>query len=141
MAKIRTCMVDGKQYTYCPHCGKDNPNETWRFLYCSDGCKDIDYVLSDYRTKKINIASAYEKLSSMSLPSDNSMTKYVVNEIREIMAYKPSFTSEPTYSYKKKNRKNNKNVVENKIVNDDLTEEKIDVDSILDSITSENFSL
>ena len=63
----RKCIVDAKQYNYCPHC-KDNPNETWRFLFCSENCRDIYHVLELWVAKKLTSEQAREQLNNYELP-------------------------------------------------------------------------
>ena len=43
----RVCFVDGTPYHYCPGCG-GNPEETWRFLYCSTNCMMIEKLWEQY---------------------------------------------------------------------------------------------
>lgn len=83
----RKCIVDAKNYNYCPHC-KDNPNETWRFLFCSENCRDIYHTLEDWVAKKITSDVAREQLNNYTLPPLESMKTALRMNIQQI--YKES---------------------------------------------------
>lgn len=86
MAKQRTCLLCGKQYEYCPHCGKHNPTETWRFLYCSENCNQIDNIISAYKANKISASEAKSRLSILSVPPLSAITNYVRPLLEQIYA-------------------------------------------------------
>lgn len=44
----RICFVDGTHYRYCPSCREFDPNQTWRMLYCSQNCWDIEELWEKY---------------------------------------------------------------------------------------------
>lgn len=67
MAKIRECLVDKVQYQYCPHCNGNNSAETWRFLFCSDNCRNINSVFEGVRDNKISEDEARTRLASCNL--------------------------------------------------------------------------
>lgn len=146
MAKIRTCMVDRKQYTYCPKCGKDNPNETWRFLFCSDNCRQIYHVVEDYKKEKISISEANSKLNNFSITDKENLGEYIIAPLTEILNYNPT----SVYKSSKKNRKNKNNtditdtvIPVEEIVNDIITEENkiesLDIPTETDSVTDDIF--
>lgn len=86
MAKERTCLVCGKKYEYCPHCGQHNPHETWRFLFCSENCNKIDNVIASYRSKEISASEAKGKLSVLSVPQLSGVTDYIRPFLEQINA-------------------------------------------------------
>lgn len=63
----RICFVDWTKYRYCPSCG-GNPDETWRFLFCSENCRAIEKLWEDYyRDQSISREMALERASKLDL--------------------------------------------------------------------------
>ena len=52
-AKMRTCVVCGKQYEYCNKCRKYENLPLWMFTFCSERCKSIYNITSNYEDKRI----------------------------------------------------------------------------------------
>lgn len=99
MDKTRICCIDNTSYEYCPRCGKSNPNEKWRFLYCSEDCKELDRIVREYKNKTITIEKANEELKKIKVPA----TSNVQATVDEIMAYiKPVI--EPVFKKKEKKK-------------------------------------
>lgn len=132
MAHERKCIIDNKIYEYCPRCG-NNPNETWRFLYCSEDCRNADTIIKKFKANKISALEARNELSAYEFDKNNG-TVYTTPLFAEI--YKDeTFTIEaPVESVvveeipvpvvegpRRNSKKNNKRNWEKKeIVNDDL---------------------
>ena len=104
----RKCIVDAKQYNYCPHC-KDNPNETWRFLFCSENCRDIYHILEDWVAKKITSDAAREKLNNYTLPPLETLKTALRSNIEQI--YKDTETKEEVKPQTKKRGRRKKILV------------------------------
>lgn len=49
----RSCILCGKVYEYCNSCSAFQDKPVWMFSYCSEDCKDITALLTDYIYNKI----------------------------------------------------------------------------------------
>lgn len=85
--KIRKCIVDLTEYKYCPSCG-DNPDETWRFIYCSENCRGIDKVLQGVVSGRLTELEAQEELKNYTV-NINKMCKSTKNLLEKIYSVKP----------------------------------------------------
>lgn len=108
MSKLRKCIVDKTQYKYCGNCKDYNPNETWRYLYCSENCRQIYHTLDAYKAKKINEEEAISILEKLDLSNKDNFTDLANKQFEKIYPK----------GDKKINAKKVANVVENKIVID-----------------------
>lgn len=65
----RRCIVapNKHHYVYCPSCGKGDIKESWRFLYCSDNCREIYKVCEDFVNERIDGKQANDRLKSLDL--------------------------------------------------------------------------
>lgn len=86
----RTCIVCGKLYEYCPHCGKGKPEEGWRNLYDSKECRSIFRICSDYAFKHITAAEAKSRLSKYNVGDGSGYSEDIRNNIRVINAEAPA---------------------------------------------------
>ena len=76
----RTCFVCGNSYRYCPTCGGDDPKETWRFLYCSENCHEIEHIWEDcFRDKNCSTEDAAIRL----MDCDISRLEFYRDQIRD----------------------------------------------------------
>lgn len=76
----RTCFVCRNQYKYCPTCGGDDPKETWRFLYCSENCREIEHIWEDcFRDKNCSTEDAAIRL----MDCDISRLEFYRDQIRD----------------------------------------------------------
>ena len=64
---VRTCCVCHKEYSFCLCNPEDRNKPTWYFAYCSENCKDIYTVTSDYEDKKISADYAKKQLDKLDL--------------------------------------------------------------------------
>lgn len=65
---LRTCCVCRKEHLFCPQCRPEDRNKpTWYFAYCSENCKDIYTVTSNYEDKKISADDAKTQLDKLDL--------------------------------------------------------------------------
>nr|DAG57829.1 MAG TPA: DNA gyrase inhibitor [Caudoviricetes sp.] len=65
---LRMCCVCHEEYSFCPVCNSEDRNKpTWYFAYCSENCKDIYTVTSDYEDKKISADDAKKQLDKLDL--------------------------------------------------------------------------
>lgn len=54
MATKRICHTCGKQYEYCPACGKYRSLPKWMINWCGQECKDVFDVLTNYHMGDAN---------------------------------------------------------------------------------------
>ena len=65
---LRTCCVCRREHLFCPQCRPEDRNKpTWYFAYCSENCKDIYAVTSDYENNKISADEAKTQLNKLDL--------------------------------------------------------------------------
>lgn len=65
---LRTCCVCHIEHQFCPVCNpEDRKLEPWHFAYCSENCKDIYEVTSEYENGRLSANDAKEKLDKIDL--------------------------------------------------------------------------
>ena len=85
----RTCIVCGATYTFCPHCGDESRREeTWRMIYCSNDCRQIFGIVTDYLNKHIDLREARHRLGFVSLKNQDSFDEDIRKSIEEILTAK-----------------------------------------------------
>lgn len=87
MALDRKCVIcpDKHHYKYCNNCSGYNPIETWRFVFCSQNCRDIYRILSDYSSKQITTEEAKEALQKCDLSDLEFYQKSIKKSIQDIL--------------------------------------------------------
>ena len=50
----RSCILCGKVYEYCNSCSAFQDKPVWMFSYCSEDCKDMTSLLTDYIYNKVS---------------------------------------------------------------------------------------
>lgn len=50
----RSCILCGKVYEYCNSCSAFQDKPVWMFSYCSEDCKDVTSLLTDFIYNKIS---------------------------------------------------------------------------------------
>ena len=50
----RSCILCGKVYEYCNSCSAFQNKPVWMFSYCSEDCKDMTSLLTDYVYNKVS---------------------------------------------------------------------------------------
>lgn len=97
MAKTRTCLICGNKYEYCPNCDRDRLKPTWYFLFCSEKCHDLDYILSQNTAGNLSITEAQKELKKIVFNKEEILDEDVKSHIDKIMNYKEKKVSkEPT---------------------------------------------
>ena len=65
---LRICCVCRGEHIFCPQCRPEDRNKpTWYFAYCSENCKDIYAVTSDYENGNISADEAKVQLDKLDL--------------------------------------------------------------------------
>lgn len=90
MAKDRKCIVcpDKHIYKYCSHCAGYNSKETWRYLYCSQNCRGIYNLATDFSRGNISGSDAKKELEKYDLSDLEFFNSTIKNEIKEILSVK-----------------------------------------------------
>ena len=83
----RTCIICGKNYTYCPVCNSGDANKpTWYFIFDGQNCHDIYEVCTQYRDGEIDAITAYEKISKLDISNIKDFYEATRIQIEEIIA-------------------------------------------------------
>lgn len=113
----RSCILCGKVYEYCNSCSAFQNKPVWMFSYCSEDCKDITSLLTDY---------VYNKVSK-----DEAKQIIETKDTSRHMQYKGSYGK--TY-------KEIMGMVDTEISNDDKIEEKKNVEEIKKDMANDTVS-
>ena len=90
MAKgMRTCIICGTNYTYCPKCGKGDKNETWRYNYDSELCNKIFDILSTFAHGHIKKEEAKGQLEDLGIPKGMKFNSTIKKQLDAIMVSEP----------------------------------------------------
>lgn len=90
MKGARTCIVCGTHYKYCPSCGQDNPDDTWRFIYCSENCRDVFKTVEQFKARKITKEQAAAALSALKMPA--KIQEHIHKDIKSIFGVRGDLT-------------------------------------------------
>ena len=83
----KTCIICGKNYTYCPVCNSGDANKpTWYFIFDGQNCHDIYEVCTQYRDGEIDAKVAYEKISKLDISDLDNFPEVTQSQIKEIIA-------------------------------------------------------
>ena len=52
MSVMRKCVCCGKEYEFCPNCGKKS-QPLWMVSFCSETCKDLFNLVSAYNIGRV----------------------------------------------------------------------------------------
>lgn len=81
----KKCIVCGKEYSYCPTCRGDANQPAWRSIYCSENCKSIMDIATDYNASELIKADAKKKLSSCDLSNKKNFKDGIIKTINNIL--------------------------------------------------------
>lgn len=85
--KLRMCSTCRSEYRFCPRCNEDKDKPNWYFAFCSENCKDIYDITSNYSWGNISEKEAKEKLSKLNLSKINNFGESYQNTIAKINSY------------------------------------------------------
>lgn len=75
--KLRRCAVCGNEYRFCPRCNEDKDKPLFYFTFCSENCRSIYCVTSEYENGRLSAINAKEQLDKLNLSRlDNFGTSY-----------------------------------------------------------------
>lgn len=83
MAKMRKCLCDGTEYSYCRSCTKDRNRPLWSTLYCSENCRNIFETLNEYNFNHITEDEARELLKDCDLSNRDNFSEGVKKDIEK----------------------------------------------------------
>lgn len=87
--ELRTCVLCGKTYSFCPVCNpEDRLKPTWYFCWCSDNCYEIDEVTSAFEDGRMTDIEAKAKLEKLDLSRKEYFGESYKNSIASIMKAK-----------------------------------------------------
>lgn len=84
MSKKRKCIFCGKEYDYCPHCGKYGLHPEWMALYDTEKCHDLYNVIAGYNLKNNTKENVKEMLDKYGVTDFSEFTKPIQNTLKKI---------------------------------------------------------
>lgn len=121
MGKERICSVCKHAYKYCPACKEDAKKPTWLFAFCSENCRNIYNITSDFENKQLTDIEAKAKLEKLDLSRKEYFGESYKNSIASIMKTKAQVI-------KKENKKTEAKSVKKDIVTKVENEAKSNVE-------------
>lgn len=117
----KKCVICGKNYSYCPHCGEAKRLPTWLMIFCGEDCNTIYNTVVAWKEGNITTEEAYNSLSSIDVDVFNSedFNPITKRQIDEIFSYKKNnndYNAEGTDDNKDETVENKKDIVEEAIV-------------------------
>ena len=82
----KTCIVCSKKYSYCPTCNEDRNKMPWHNIYCSENCKIIFEVASDYLAEALDRKEAKDKLAKCDLSKKNNFHAKIAEAVDKIFS-------------------------------------------------------
>ncbi len=80
MSVLRKCVCCGKEYEYCPNCGKKS-QPLWMVSFCSETCKDLFNLVSAYNINRVG------KVAVQTFVTEHNITGTDYSEpIRKVLA-------------------------------------------------------
>ena len=94
MARIRKCVLCGKEYEYCPRCDTTKP--TFYLKYCGENCNKIAEILNLFQFGHVNQEYAAMELMKCDLKMDSysEKTRKYIENILSVMK-EPEVVVEP----------------------------------------------
>ena len=121
---VRSCILCGKKYEYCNTCSAFQDKPVWMFSYCSEDCKDITSLLTDYIYNKISKEEVKEIIGSKDTSRHMQYKGSYGKAYKEIMD-----ETEPEISEENKTEKDIEEDVIKGIANDTVTQLKDNLQS------------
>ena len=81
----KTCILCGKKYTFCNRCEEFDRLPRWMGIYCSDNCRAIFNILTDYNGGHITKEEAIQKLNDCDLSYRDHFNKFNKGIIDNLM--------------------------------------------------------
>jgi len=84
----KTCVCDGKRYSYCPHCSADNSKPSWMNMFCSENCKNLFQAATDYYAGELTPSKAKVIVENADLSNKDNFKPSIVRFIDELSSVK-----------------------------------------------------
>ena len=86
----KKCVICGKNYSYCPHCGEAKRLPTWLMIFCGEDCNTIYNTVVAWKEGNNTTEEAYNSLSGIDVDVFNSedFNPITKKQIDEIFSYK-----------------------------------------------------
>ena len=81
----KTCILCGKKYTFCNRCEEFDRLPRWMGIYCSDNCRAIFNILTDYNGGHITKEEEIQKLNDCDLSYRDHFNKFNKGIIDNLM--------------------------------------------------------
>ena len=82
--KLRYCAVCGTAYRFCPKCNEDKDKPLYHYTFCSENCKNIYWITSEFENNSMTSDVAYELLSEQDLCGFENFGLSYKNSINKI---------------------------------------------------------
>ena len=90
MARSRKCICCNATYIYCPNCGGvDKLKPTWFSEFCSEDCKDLWTVATEFNMGMIDKKDAKDMLSVLNLKDKTTYVSCVQRDLEVIFEDEP----------------------------------------------------
>lgn len=90
MARSRKCICCNTTYIYCPNCGgADKLKPTWFSEFCSEDCKDLWTVATEFNMGLIKKQDAKDMLSVLNLKDKTTYVSCVQRDLEVIFEDEP----------------------------------------------------
>ncbi len=84
----RICKCCGKEYEYCPHCGKHS-DELWKNITDTEECREILNVVSAYNIGKANKDQVKKVLDRFNVKDYNKYKASIAAVLNKLFAEEP----------------------------------------------------
>lgn len=81
----KKCILCGKVYTFCNRCEEFDHLPRWMGIYCSENCRAIFNILTDYNGGHITKEEAIQKLNDCDLSYRDHFNKFNKGIIDNLM--------------------------------------------------------
>lgn len=82
----KTCICCSTKYTFCPNCAEFDHLPRWMGIYCSENCKKVMDIASDYEYGVLTKEEAKEKFDVCDLSNKNNFHHSIRKVLDEIYA-------------------------------------------------------
>ena len=101
----RSCILCGKVYEYCNSCSAFQDKPVWMFSYCSEDCKDITSLLTDFIYNKASKEEVKQSIEGKDISRYMQYKGSYGKAYKEIMGIVDSQDSEKELIEEKKDTK------------------------------------
>ena len=85
MENNRICIICGKKYSYCPHCGKYDNVPRWMMSFHDENCMKIYSITWAYKNGKMSKDNAKEELAKINVFNGDGLRDGIKSLVDEIL--------------------------------------------------------